>query len=421
MLASLPYHFRRFSLSRLQKLDIAAFVFLLFGITLRFIHAFTGKSIDQEIWSDMNGYVYIAEQVLQNKWEPFHFFQSIGYPLLIAGVKYLFTDWGLVLGLLQATLSSLTLFIMYELAKRTLGQRVALLSLAIGAIHLPWILAIGYALAETVFSLFLASCAWFSYLLVYTDKNRGRNAVGWILSFIFAFWMKGTIVFYGPLFVVGLLVLKRRWAIVPVIIISSLMSFALLGHGLLTYEKIGKFQMTSSAGGLNFVEGKCPAKINKDSQGYSWLSPLYYQLRMEKTKHWDRPFTDSQYYMGQGWKCIREEPKMLLLSLESIPLLFFGNTTWPFNQKPYSSEVRFYELLLAIFFIVGLANVIKVIGERQFSARNFIIWCLPALGLFVCVYIFKSEVRFRFPYDLWFIPLSAFGWFQFLRVRLSPE
>lgn len=388
---------------------------LILAFTLRLAHVFLGKSLDQEVWSDMRGYIYIADQVLQNRWEPFHFFQSIGYPLSIAGIKFLTkSNWGFVLGLTQAILSFITLIMTYLLTRKSFGRKVALVTLMIGTIHLPWILALGYALSETFFAFYLSLCAWFSYQLVMTEKRPGLNALGWILSFLCAFWMKGTIVFFGPFFVLGLYLHKRKKALLPIFIISCMMGFGLLAHGFLTYKTIGRFQMTSSAGGLNFVEGKCPAKSNTDPQGYSWLSPLYYQLRLETAKTWAVPFTNSKYFMQQGFECIKTNPFILLLSLESVPLLFYGNLTWPFNQKSYADVVRFYDLYMVIFFVVGLSSVGLALYRKDMKTQEIIIWVFPVIALFLCVYIFKSEARFRFPFDIWIIPLSIVGWFRFL-------
>jgi hypothetical protein len=32
------------------------------------------------------------------------------------------------------------------------------------------------------------------------------------------------------------------------------------------------------------------------------------------------------------------------------------------------------------------------------------------LALFLCVYVFKSEIRFRVPFDVFFMPVALSGW-----------
>ena len=40
----------------------------------------------------------------------------------------------------------------------------------------------------------------------------------------------------------------------------------------------------------------------------------------------------------------------------------------------------------------------------------FIAWGLPFVALCVTVYVFKSEIRFRLPFDVWLIPVAVNGW-----------
>jgi hypothetical protein len=51
--------------------------------------------------------------------------------------------------------------------------------------------------------------------------------------------------------------------------------------------------------------------------------------------------------------------------------------------------------------------------------REAIAWALPILGLCLCVYIFKSEIRFRVPFDVWGIPLAVAGWLAVIN-QASP-
>jgi hypothetical protein len=46
------------------------------------------------------------------------------------------------------------------------------------------------------------------------------------------------------------------------------------------------------------------------------------------------------------------------------------------------------------------------------------VWALPLAALCLCVYVFKSEIRFRVPFDVWFIPMAFDGWLA--RLRQTP-
>jgi hypothetical protein len=393
-------------LSKNQNL-IFCFILLL-ALVLRIIFIMYGTNPEMEDWSDMHGYLSIADQILEGKWEVYHFFQSIGYPLVIALFKKLTTHWSIGLGLAQAIISWLTLVLMFFLTKKTFGQKTAFISLVIGGAHLPWIALSGFALPETIFTFLLAICAFFALESYKTNKNYISLSC-WALSFITAFWFKSTHVLWGPLFLIGLFFLQGRKALSGLVVVSGILLVGVGAHAYLTYSKVDKVQLSASSGGLNMVEGKCPEKKNTDVLGYSWISPLYHQLGMTQEKVWDLPFTDSSFFMTQGFECIKKNPFILIQSFESIPFLFFGNSTWPLNQSLSAPALRLYEQFFSLFLIVGFISLFMTI-IRSDNYIAFFVWIIPILSLFLCVYIFKGEMRYRIPFDIWFIPCAVRGW-----------
>jgi hypothetical protein len=388
-------------------------VLLGIGFTLRMVYAFYGPLLNDQMWSDMKIYAYISDEIERGIWRETHFFQSIGYPLLITLLRKIIIPAALFLTVLQAACSCLTLFMMYKLTLASLGKKVALISLGVGALHLPWILYSNFALPETIFTSLLSVCAWLSFLIVTTAKPKLLNLSGFGLFFMMAFWLKGTHALWAPMFLGSLLIFQRKKSLIPILVIGSVMAAGLAAHGLLSHKKIGKIQLSASAGGLNFIEGKCPSKSNTDNLGYNWLSPLYYQLGLRQHKQWDRPFTESGYYLKEGLKCIQENPFVLLQSLESIPYLFYGNLMWPFNQKSVAPYTRLHELFFALFAVVGFCTFLST--ER--NIRTLIIWLVPIASIFLTVYIFKSEIRYRVPFDIWFIPVAVKGWLGIIKAK----
>ena len=84
---------------------------------------------------------------------------------------------------------------------------------------------------------------------------------------------------------------------------------------------------------------------------------------------------------------------MLFLSANS-PFLMAGVALWLLARRPWRRE-RWGEL---------------------------IVWALPLAALCLCVYVFKSEIRFRVPFDVWFIPMAFDGWLTRLSfTRTSPD
>lgn len=386
---------------------------LLSGFCIRLLYSYYGPVLSKHVWSDMEIYARISENISLGIWKESHFFQSIGYPIFVASLRQIITPAGYLLSIIQAICSSLTLFFMYRLTLQSLGKNVALLALIVGSVHLPWILLGNFALPETIFTTLLSSCALLSYEILSSDKPRLRSCVLFGFLFIMAFWLKGTHALWAPLFFGALLLKKKTAALKPILIMGTFMAIGLAGHGYLTYKKIGKIQLSASTSGLNFIEGKCPAKKNTDSSGYTWQSPLYFQLGFHGRKTWQRPFTESSYYMKQGLDCIQKDPFIMIQSFESIPYLFFGNVMWPFNQMPVARYARIYELFFAVFLIVG----ISVFIARVRNTEQLIIWLIPVLSIFLTVYIFKSEIRYRIPFDIWFIPIAVKGWLGISRTQ----
>jgi hypothetical protein len=375
--------------------------------------------IVDSLYSDMGNYVLISDELRSGPWKPTHFFQPLGLPFIVYVLKGLFTNWGTALGIFQVSLSTATVWLVWQSAEKAFGAKVGHLALAVATFHVSWIILATVALPETTFTFLLAVLLRVS-LEVIERESIGWSAL-WGLVFVVAFNVKGSHGFVGPIFLLALLAWKRwsKTAIVRVAApISVVVGAGLLLHGALTYRAIGSFEMLSTEGGLNFVEGKCPSKRNFDSTGASWFSPLYYQLGRTEPKQWDRPFTDSRYFMKEGLKCIRNNPLVLATSLEGIPFLFVGNTLWPASEYPTARYTRLYDLLFGVFLIVGLTVGYRAMwlpGARNWPA--FIAWATPLLGLALCVYVFKSEIRFRVPFDVWLIPVAAAGWVSLLGDR----
>ena len=370
--------------------------------------------MERLIWSDMKIYVGIADKMSVDVWEVNHFFQPIGLPLIILFLKQHTPDWVWSLGVLHCCLSFLTLVFMWKAAEESFGFTTGLISLLIASVHLPWIYMNILALPETIFTFLLSVCAWLTGRIVRRARFMAPLSALWGLCFILAFWLKGTHALWGPLLVMGLFLNSKRQALMPVLALVIPVAAGLALHGAFTYAKIGKVQFSASNSGLNFVEGKCFYKRNSDTAGFTWFSPLYYQLDLKEPKQWDRPFTDTNYYWGQGLACIQRSPFVLFQSVENIAYLFFGNTSWPLNGLPRASKIRLYELFFSVFLICGMVVTARD-SFRRFDPGNFLIWGLPVLALFVCVYVFKSEMRYRLPFDIWFIPLSVLGWRSLLK------
>jgi hypothetical protein len=401
----------------ISKSSRIAYLIIAVGFILRLAFVQFINPIDRMIFSDMANYVQISNDLLNHKWLVTHFFQPIGFPYLLYLLKLQSSDWLTWLAGIQILVSTVSLWFIWKTAKETMGEKLGLISLGLASIHLPWIAFNGLVLSETLFIFLLSALAWLTMRLV--REGNTLNAVLWVVIFFSAFLIKGTHVFFAPMLILAIFYVKRFAALKYLIPMVGLLSLCLLGHGILTKNKINKFQMSASAGGLNFVEGKCPQKNNADSNGYSWLSPLYHQLGMTDMKRWDHPFTDSGFFMKEGLKCIGNNPMVMLQSFEGIPYLFVGNILWPVNQMSVKNTMRWYELFFGCFSLIGLAVYFRFLKSNENKTEEILVWVLPIVSVFLCVYIFKSEIRFRIPFDVWIIPVTVKGWSYLLKARIT--
>ena len=388
---------------------VTALLFVAFALRLAAVEINPPGST---LYSDMANYSGIANDVLAGVWKASHFLPAIGFSLIVALFKRLFTNWGAALAVYHVLLSTATVWLVWKCATRAFGQTVGILSMALAAVHAPWIVFAAVALSETTFTFLLAVLLWAS--LEIADRPTVRWSAIWGLAFVVGFWMKGTHAFLGPMFLLGVLAWHRwsREALITVAVpISLVVGAGLAAHGVLSFETTGTFRLSAAAGGLNFVEGKCPSKRNYDSTGSTWLSPVYSQLDMTAAKMWDRPFTDSGYFMKEGLKCIGRDPFVLVQSLEKHPVPVRRQLPLAGHALLGGRAGRLYELITGPFLMAGVALwLIARWPWRREQWGELIVWALPLAALCLCVYVFKSEIRFRVPFDVWFIPMAFGGW-----------
>lgn len=358
--------------------------------------------------SDIAVYGGIADAILAGDWKVSHFFQPAGFPMILAAIKFFTDNWSYWLAVIHAILGTATVYVIAKSAGECWGKMAERTTLIAGLIHVPWILYTGYAMPETIYT-FLLSLLLYASLKIVRGQNAFRWSVGWGILFIISFYIKGQHAFLLPLFL-GTLTLFNRRAFRYSVTMGLVVITGMALHWNFSRSMTGVGKISADTGGLNLVEGKCPSKKNTDPEtGITWWSPLYHSLHMDQHKKWDRPFSDSSYYRREGVKCIVKKPWVLVQSLENVPYLFFGNSLWPTNWQPMGEKVRLYEVLFVFFAIPGLLIFFLMMALHQ-RKEELLVWGLPVLSLFLCVYVFKSEIRYRIPFDVFIVPMALQGW-----------
>ncbi len=374
---------------------------------VRLWYIFWAHLPEDHIFSDMQGYVDRANRFFSERKSPYDFFQPIGYSFLLA-LTFNFEPQYLVIKILHFLASLGTVVLSWRAAARLIGEKMALWVLAILAIHPPLISLSGFFLAETVYALLLSILFYLFTAWAFPWSLRQAFALG--LFFYFAAFFKGNHILFLPIFALWL-VWGRQFAKKN---LSSLLAFALgIGllagaHGVYSYHQTGTALWGPQAGGLNFVEGKCPDKKNSDSGNTSWTSPLFAQTRPITHKHWDHPFWDQSFFFKQGLNCIAKDPAVLIESLSSIGYLFFGNQLWPANVSEFRRLSEWYGVMFGMFLFPAMLLGLVFAFQRSWTKEQLpylLVWTIM-----LTVFVFKSEIRFRVPFDGIIITLAVLGW-----------
>jgi 4-amino-4-deoxy-L-arabinose transferase-like glycosyltransferase len=147
----------------------AGFVLFLNLFFIVFFPRFEGDSIyyDRIAWNVVQGHGY--SQSTEAPYEP-HFKRPLGYHTFIAIIYYLFGHNHEVVYFIQAILQTLSVLIIYKLAKEVFNSKVALLSMFLYAIN-PSVSYYASTLMAEVLTTFLISLTIF--FLVLSTKKHG--------------------------------------------------------------------------------------------------------------------------------------------------------------------------------------------------------------------------------------------------------
>jgi 4-amino-4-deoxy-L-arabinose transferase-like glycosyltransferase len=379
--------------------------------------------LETAIYSDMRNYLQRAWEIDNGYFALQHFFQPIGYSLWVAAAGRMAGGGFWVLKLSHVVLVWLSVFFGWRTARRLLPARWDLLALALMSLQVQWWALASFALSETLYTFFVTWLLWIAVRWAQAPSRLLAAAVGFV--FAAGFYVKGPLAFFPPLLALWTLARSRhdtaamRRGAAHLAIMAAVALSVALAHGAGAYAKYGQFKLGADAGGLNFVEGKCPSKHNFDSEGASWHSPLFVQLGELEEKRWSVSFSNQAYYWREGWNCVRENPAVLVTSVRYVYYLFAGNSLWPVESPVRHLAERLYEALFP-FTIVPLAAVGMVAALRNWRTA-LAIPALFYLSLFLTVWLFKSELRFRIPFDAITMIYASYGaaiaWSVFARAR----
>jgi hypothetical protein len=372
---------------------------------------FIAHPMERALYSDMANYAAIARDIMAGRFDLTHFFQPIGFPLWMALWRTLAGgDWWL-LKLSHVALVVLTVFLGWRAARHIMPKPWDLLVLVLLSFQVQWWALAGFAMPETLYTFLVTALLWSATRWIRYRRVRDAALTG--LFFGIGFYVKGSAALLPVVVLVWLglgFALRKPVPFASIRHLAAAGAMALtvaLAHGAFALATYGTFKLGADSGALNFVEGKCRHKENRDSRGHVWLSPLFVYLGETDVRRWDEPFSNQPFFWKEGLKCIKANPAVMLTSTRYVYYLFGGNPLWPVQAWRAKTTEVLYEkaflFLVAPLTLIGLMVAIGSWDKPQAAAA------LLVLSLFLMVYVFKSELRYRVPFDAATMILATLG------------
>jgi hypothetical protein len=360
-------------------------------------------------------------------WDVTH---PLGYPLLLS---WLMTEAGSLTRAvwLQVVVSSLTPLAVGLLARFAYGWRTALAAVAVASVYFPFI-EFGALFLSEVHFIFCLSLAFAGFLAARAAERRSVSialaaAGGFALSIAAALKsvaLPAAIAFFamealalllarapaGPSWRVRLApwLLRTSVAVVAAVPILGLLA------RVCTSGNRGAFCVTGNKVGADFLLGHYGqiADISwaaDQGHGFGFGSPGSY-LR-HYVEHPRVPFTmtDNAANRAEAWRWILAHPfDAFVLSIDHIYDTFFGFAMWPtYGLKFWQYAHLFQYVFVALLFVPTVIVCVRLTKRsvRTLLTSRTMLMLSPLLALTAIVAYATGEVRYRIPFDIFFIAI----------------
>lgn len=410
------------------------FVYLL-GIGLRVDYTLYRHRPESYVSSDMSLYVSLANRLRSSTepLQPWDVTHPLGYPVLLS---FLTGHGG---SLARATHFQLVVSCLLPLALGLLGTaafawRTGLAAVAVASVYFPFIEYGALFLSEIHF-IFWLTLAFAAFLAAIEARRRGVSllfaaAGGFALSLATALKSVALPAAVAFFLCEGLARLldrrpgRRSWparlgawlAGGAVAALAALPVLAKLAR-VCTRANRGRFCVTGNKVGSDFLLGHYGriadmAWAPENGVWFQFGSPSAYLHHYGTTAHVPFPMTDNAANSAEAWRWIHAHPlDAITLSLEHVYDTFFGAAMWPtFNDAfwPYAYLAQ-YAFVLFLFIPVALAcaAILRKRGLRAFLQSRTALLLAPVGALAFTVAVATGEVRYRVPFDIFFIAIAC--------------
>jgi len=324
------------------------------------------------------------------------------YPMFLAGSYAIFGRSFLVVQILQCVLSAATVWMLFEIAKRSYGRNVAYIALVISSVYPSFAFYASRLITETLFVFFLVLC---SLCFIVCRKNGSFFWwMGFCLSFSLGMILRPVLIFLVPFLVFDVIRLHRNnFKKYATLLGTLVLVFFMLDAPWIirNYQRFGAVVPFTTSGGYAFYGGNNPENQRNVLARGAWadsnivpdLQELYQRDEVER----DRIF----YARGLNF---------LQQNISFIPahLYYKFMNFWSFNGGTRMKTIALvcsYGVLLPFFLFglgLGIRRTLKTMDESFVFLSMIVAFNLAAL-------VFYGSIRFRFPIEPFIILFSALG------------
>lgn len=403
------------------------------GIWLRVDYSLNVNPPEAHVSSDMGLYVDLARRLgtgaQLHPWDVTH---PLGYPAL---VSFLLGEGGGLgnVARLQIVVSCLVPLAVGLLALGAFGRRTALVAVPFASLYFPYIEYGALFLSEIHF-IFWLTLAFAAFLGARDAVGRGATIglalAGGIALSIAAAFKSVALPAAAAFFLVDALALQVKrlrsgaparatfagWATRAVLVgVGAAPLLGVLAR-VCTAANRGNFCVTGNKVGADFLLGHYGriADIHwadDEGHGFGFGSPGAYLRHYEAHPSVPFPITDNAANSAEAWRWILRHPfEAVVVSLDHLYDTFLGTGMWPTYSTEswplaHLSQVAFVALLL-VPTLFACARVLKR-GAAGFVTSRTLLMLAPVFALAAIVAFATGEVRYRIPFDVFFIAIVA--------------
>ena len=408
------------------------------GVAVRVLYTLYIQRPDALIYSDMGIYVGLARRMVAGvpliRPDVTH---PLGYASLLAFLIGQSRSLSLAIHV-QLVVSCLVPLTVGLLGAVAYGRRTAYLAVVFTSLYFPFIEYGALFLSEVhfVFWMSLTFASWFAARRVRRRAAAlGLTVVGGLCLSIAAalksvalpaafmfFVVEGVALVAGrPTDGPRVSWLARLARLKPWVLRGALVAVAaapLLGvlARVCTRANDGLFCVTGNKMGADFLMGHYGRIADLE-----WVTEGHDQFRFGSPgallRHYDEharvPFsiTDNKRNTAEAWRWIGKHPgEAIVLSLDHIYDTFFGSSAWPtFNSGmwPYANLSQYiFIVLLFVPTVLACAGIVRR-GWRAVVTSQTALVLAPIVALTITVAIATGEVRYRIPFDVFFIVIAC--------------